>query len=64
LLPSSQPLELYGADKELGNAILSRVSFVDINPSAHTMYELVTHMLNTIEVVKPTSIYIHDVATA
>jgi hypothetical protein len=56
-------LELYGADKELGNAILSRVSFVDINPSAHTLYELINHMLNTIEVVKPTAIYMHDVAT-
>ena len=57
-------LKLYGADKELGNAILSRVSFVDINPSAYTLYELINHRLNTIEVVKSTAIYIHDVATA
>jgi hypothetical protein len=59
----SQVLELYGADKELGNAILSRVSFVDINPSAHTLYELINHMLNAIDAVRPTAVYIHDVAT-
>ena len=60
----SQVLELYGADKELVNAILSRVSFEAINPSSYTLYELVNHMLNTIDVVKPTIIYMHDVATA
>jgi hypothetical protein len=60
----SQVLELYGADKELINAILSRISFEAINPSSYTLYELVNHMLNTIDAVKPTIIYMHDVATA
>uniref|UniRef100_A0A7J2U3Z7 KaiC domain-containing protein n=1 Tax=Ignisphaera aggregans TaxID=334771 RepID=A0A7J2U3Z7_9CREN len=57
-------LELYGADKVLINAILNRVSFVGLNPSAHTLHELVIHMLNAIDAVKPTAVYIHDVATA
>jgi len=60
----SQVLEFYGADKELINTILSKITFVGINPSAYSLHELATHLLSIIDSTKPTIVYIHDVSTA